>query len=265
MNRAVLRIALLATLLPVSVAMADVAPFFESATAQKPRTRAGIAVDADGMLLKADLSVQASDHTTQLVPRVSSSLGLTRRLGVDTKVELPDWNAQAGPAGAKVDTTLHFDPSMPFADRVEGRFWRSPGGQTGQLVQVGFHRRLRAAGAAAPLTIRSHATFQTTTGGVAPIAGAAVTDPGADARRVGLETELTGVLPNLPASRSTVRIKVERTAGARAGTTQSVGYTQNWVVRDFGRLGMNVKMLRESIDTANELQPSIRLTWSGEF
>jgi hypothetical protein len=82
---------------------------------------------------------------------------------------------------------------------------------------------------------------------------------------MGLETELTGVLPNLPPSRSTVRIKVERTAGARAGTTQSVGYTQNWVVRDFGRLGMNVKMLRESIDTANELQPSIRLTWSGEF
>jgi len=32
-----------------------------------------------------------------------------------------------------------------------------------------------------------------------------------------------------------------------------------------GRLGVNVKMLRDSIDTANELHPSIRLTWSGEF
>jgi len=245
--------------------MADVAPFLEAATVQKPRTRAGIAVDADGLLLKADLSVQAAEQTTQIVPRVSSSLGLTHRLGLETKVELPDWNAQAGPAGAKVDTTLHFDSPMPFADRVEGRFWRSPDGQTGQLVQVGFHKKLRAPGAAAPLTIRSHATFQTSTGGVRPIGEAAATDPRADTRRMGLETELTGVLPNLPPSRSTVRIKVERTAGARAGTTQSVGYTQNWVVRDFGRLGMNVKMLRESIDTANELQPSIRLTWSGEF
>ena len=28
---------------------------------------------------------------------------------------------------------------------------------------------------------------------------------------------------------------------------------------------MNVKMLRDSIDTANELQPSVKLTWTGEF
>jgi len=36
-------------------------------------------------------------------------------------------------------------------------------------------------------------------------------------------------------------------------------------MRYLGRLGMSVKMLRDSIDTANELQPSVRLTWSGEF
>ena len=266
MNRTVLRLALIAALLQQGVAKADVAPFIESSTVQKPPTRAGISVDAaDGILLKADLSVQAPDHVTQFVPRVSSKVVLTDRLGFETKVELRDWNAQAGPAGTKVDTTVHFDPSAPFADRVEGKFWRSPDGQTGERVQLGFHKKLRATPGVAALTIRSHATFETTTGGVGTLGEAAATDPRLDMRRTGLETELTGILPNLPPGRSAVRIKVERTAGARVGTRQSVGYTQNWTVRYFGRLGMNVKMLRDSIDAANALQPSIRLTWSGEF
>ena len=275
MNRTVLRVAVIAALLRQSVAMADVAPFFESSTVQKPPTRAGIAVDAaDGILLKADVSVQAPDHATQLVPRVSSSVALTNRLGLDTKVELRDWNAQAGPAGAKVDTTLHFDPSVAFADRLEGKFWRSPDGQTGQRVQVGFHKKLRAATGEAPLSIRSRATFEATTGTVGPVPPADTVgavgeapppDPRLDTRRMGVETEVTGIWPHLPPSRSSVRINVQKTTGARAGMTQSVGYTQNWAVRFYGRLGMSVKMLRDSIDTANELQPSIKLTWSGEF
>ena len=266
MNRTVLRLALIAALLQQTVAMADIASFVESATVQKPRTRAGISVDAtEGILLKADISVQAPDHSTEFVPRISSSMALTKRLGLDTKVELPDWNAQAGPAGAKVDTTVRFKPSAPFADPVEGRFWRLPGGQTGQVVQLGFHNKLRPSGGVAPLMIRSRATFEASSGLISTIGGAAATDPRLDTRRMGLETELTGILPNLPPSRSAVRVKVERSAGARTATTQYVGYTQNWAVRYFGRLGMNVKMLRDSIDTADELQPSFKLTWSGEF
>src|SRR5690348_7422241 len=124
MSRTVFRTALIATLLQQSVAMADVASFVESPTAQKPGTRAGISVDADGMVLKADVSVQAQDLATQLVPRISSSVTLTNRVTLDTKVELSDRNALAGPAGTEVDTTLHFDPAAPFADRVEGKFWR---------------------------------------------------------------------------------------------------------------------------------------------
>ncbi len=256
MNRAVRRVALLGALLQQNVAIADVAPFVESATVQKPRTQAGISVDAaDGILLKAGLSVQAPDHTTQLVPRVSSSVALTDRLGLEARVELPDWNAQTGPAGAKVDTTVHFNPPTPIVDRLEGRFWRSPDGQTGQLLQLGFHKKLRASGGMAPLTIRSHATFEK----------APTPDLHVDTRRMGLDAELTGVFPNLLPSRSTVRIKVEKTGGARVGTTHSIGYTQNWAVRYFGRLGVNVKMLRDSLETANELQPSFKLTWSGEF
>ena len=262
MKRTVLGAVLLAALLRQSLALADVVPFVEPATAQKPRTRAGIAVDAEGILLKADLSVQAPDHSTQLVPRVSSSVVLTNRLGLDAKLELPDWNAPLGPAGTKVDTTLHYDPSVSFADRLEGRFWRSPDGQTGQLVGLGFHKKFRAAAGAAPLTIRSRASFETTTGGANAIGQALQR---LDTQRMGLDTELSGVLPSLPPGRSSVRIKVEKAAGARAGTTQSVGYTQSWTMRAFGRLGINVKMLRDSIDTANTLQPSIRLTWSGEL
>jgi len=259
---------LIAALLPQHFALADVAPYFESATVQKPRTQAGISVDAagilDGILLKADLSVQAPGRATQLVPRVASSVALTHRLGLDTKVELPDWNAPTGP-GAKVDTTVHFDPSVPFVDRLEGKFWRSPDGQTGQRLQLGFHKKLRASAGVAPLTIRSHATFETATGLDRSIGETAAPDARVDSRRVGFETELTGLLRNVPPGRCSVRVKVEKTTGARAGTTQSIGYTQNWAMRYLGRLGMNVRMLRDSIDTADELQPSLRLTWSGEF
>jgi hypothetical protein len=267
MSRTLLRLALIAALAVVepSVALADIAPYLEPATAQKPRTRAGISLDADGVLLKADLSVQAPDHSTQLVPRVSSSVALTHRLGLETKVELPDWNTRTETLGAKVDTTVHFDPSAPFVDRLEGRFWRSPDGQTGQVFQLGFHKRLSATTRVAPLTIRSHASYETTTGLETSIGEAAAPDSRVDTRRLGFEAELTGILPNLPPARSTVRIKVEKVAGARPETTHSIGYTQNWAVRDFGRLGMNVKMRRDSIDTANELQPSIRLTWSADF
>jgi hypothetical protein len=261
MNRTVLRMTLIAVLLHQRVALADVAPYFESATVQKPRTQAGISVDANGILLKADLSVQAPGHSTQLVPRVSSSVALTDRLGLETKIELPDWNAPAGAPGAKVDTTLRFVPSVPFADRLEGKFWRSPDGQTGQRFQLGFHKKLRVTAGVAPLTIRSNAIFET----VDKPVGEATRDPGLDSRRVGLETELTGLLPNVPPGRCAVRVKLEKTIGARAGTAQSIGYTQNWAMRYLGRLGMSVKMLRDSIDTANELQPSVGLTWSGEF
>lgn len=265
MNRTVFRVVLIAALLRQGVAMAGVAPFVESTSAQKPGTRAGISVDTDGILLKADVLVQAQDLATQLVPRISSSVALTNRVGLDTKVELSDRNALAGPAGTQVDTTVHFDPAAPFADRVEGKFWRSPDGQTGQRVRLGFHKKLRATPGVAPLTIRSHATFETTAGGIAAPGDATALDPRVDSRRMGVETELTGILPNVPPGRSAVRIKVEKTTGARAATTQSVGYTQNWAVRYFGRLGMNVKMLRDSIDTANALQPSVKLTWSCEF
>ena len=264
MNRTVFRATFVTALLMQRVAMADIASFVESATVQKP-TRAGIAVDTDAILLKADVSVQTLAQATQLVPRVSSSVALTNRLGLEAKVELPDRNAQVGPTGPKVDTTLHFDPSAPLVDRVEGRFWKSPDGQTGQLVQLGFHKKLRSAPGVSALTIRSHATFETMTGGLAAIGDALAIDPRLDTRRMGLETELTGILPNLPPGRSTVRIKVEKTAGGREATMQSLGYTQNWAVRYFGRLGMTVKMLRDSIGTANELQPSLRLTLSGEF
>jgi len=262
MNRTAFRVALIGALLEQGVAMADVASFVESASAQKP-TSAGISVDADSILLKADVSVQSLAQATQLVPRVSSSVALTNRLGLETKVELPDRNTQVG--GTKVDTTLHFDPSAPIVDRVEGRFWKSPGGQTGQVVQLGFHKKLRTTPGVSPLTIRSHATFETMTGGLAAIGDTLAIDSRLDTRRMRLETELTGLLPNLLPGRSTVRIRMEKSAGARAATTQSVGYTQNWAVRYFGRLGVNVKMLRDSIDTANALQPSLRLTWNNEF
>lgn len=267
MNQPLLRLALIAALAVVeqSVAVADIAPYFESATAQKPRTRAGVSLDADGIVLKADLSVQARDQSTQLVPRLSSSVALTQRLGLETKVELPDWNARAEGPGAKVDTTVHFDPSAPFVDRLEGRFWRLPDGQTGQVLQLGFHKKLRGSAGVAPLTIRSHATFETTTRLDNSIDEGAAADSRLDAHRLGFEAELTGILPNQPPGRSTVRIKVEKMAGARPETTHSIGYTQNWAVRDFGRLGMNVKVRRDSTDTASELQPSIRLTLTAEF
>jgi hypothetical protein len=264
MNRTVLPFALVAALAAIEqgVAVADVAPYIESATAQQPRTRAGIALDGDGMLLKADLSLQAQDHAAQVVPRLSSSVALTDRLGLETKVELPWWSTQSD--ALRVNTRVHFDSAAAFVDRLEGRFWHLPDGQAGQSVELGFHKKLRASGGAAPLTIRSHATFESTTRADASGDGLPA-DARVDTRKVGFETELTGVLPNLPPGRSAVRIRLEKVGGTRDETTESIGYTQNWVLPEFGRIGVNVRMLRDTADAANELQPSLRLTWSAVF
>jgi hypothetical protein len=242
---------------------ADFAPYFSAAASDNPRSNAGLSLDGDKLKMKADLAVRSPDHTTQIVPNLSSAFALGQRLGVETRMNLAEWNSGAELPGAKFDTRLHFRSSAPFLDELEGRYWRSNAGQTGRLLKFGFYQNLRESSSTAPLTIRSRATLETSDG-VAAADGIVRTLP-RDNRRLGWETELAGVTAGFLPGRSAVKLALEKVAGQRAETTRSLAYDHSWSVRNVAQFGVNVKMLRATLTTADALQPSIGLSWRGEF
>ena len=139
-----------------------VSSYFESSANQKPRGNAGVSVTSDRVRLNADLAVRAPNRTTEIVPRVSSTFAISDRLGLETRVDLSDWNSRTIVPGTKVDTRLHFKSSAPFLDELEGRVWRSPNGQSGRILKFGFYQKLSDANALTPLTIRSKAVVEAT-------------------------------------------------------------------------------------------------------
>jgi hypothetical protein len=240
---------------------ADFTPYFDSAASDTPRSKAGLALAADRLTIKADLAVRAPDHETQIVPNVSSAFELAHGLNLETRLNLADWNSADEPPGAKFDTRVHFQSSAPFLDEFEGRYWHSPEGQTGRLLKFGFYQKLRESSSLAPLTIRSRATLETTDGWAASAAA-----PGtAPNRKIGWETELGGVAAGLLPGRSALKLRVERVAGAQAETARSLAYDPSWSKRNLGQFGVNVKMLRATLTTADALQPSIGISWRAQF
>jgi hypothetical protein len=242
---------------------ADFTPYFDSAASDTPRSNAGLSLAADRLTMKADLAVRAPDRETQIVPNVSSAFELAHGLNLETRLNLADWNSADEPAGAKFDTRVHFQSSAPFLDEFEGRYWHSPEGQTGRLLKFGFYQKLRESSSLAPLTIRSRATLETLHGAAA-VSAVAATAP-APNQRVGWETELGGFTAGLLPGRSALKLRVERVGGAQAETTRSLAYDQTWSMRNLGQFGVNVKMLRATLTTADALQPSIGISWRAQF
>jgi hypothetical protein len=265
MTRCSIRLALLAAAALCATngsRAADFTPYFDSAASDKPRSNAGMSLAGDRMTMKADLAVRAPDHETQIVPNVSSALELAHGLDLETRMSLADWNSADESPGAKFDTRLHFQSSAPFLDEFEGRYWRSPAGQTGRLLKFGFYQKLRGSSSLAPLTIRSRATLETTDGWAAATAMPSATAPN---RKIGWETELGGVAAGLLPGRSALKLRVERVAGEQAETTHSLAYDQSWSLRNLGQFGVNVKMLRATLTTEDTLQPSIGFSWRAQF
>ena len=172
-------------------------------------------------------------------------------------MNLTEWNGRTNPFDAKFATRLHVQAPAPFLDDLEGKFWRLPDGQTGRLLRFGFYQRLAVARRAAPITIRSKATVETLSGSAE--AGAAGN------QRLGLETEVRGLIPGAPGTRGAVRIKLVRRSGAEVETTHSLAYDRSWRFRSSTEFALNVGVVRTTQATARATEPSLRLSWRGDF
>jgi hypothetical protein len=239
----------------------EVTSYFESSADKKPRGNAGLSVTSDRVRLNADLALRAPNKSTEIVPRVSSAFALSDRLGLETRVDLSDWNARTVVPGAKFDTRLHFRSSAPFLDELEGRVWRSPDGQSGRILKFGFYQKLSDANALTPLTIRSRAVVEDTVGRANTLADSAdALGVRPENRRFGIETEVGGLMSRVFSGRGALKIKVDRIAGSRPETARSLAYDQAWKL-GLGQLGLNLKMLRATYSTAGLLEPSVGFTW----
>jgi len=238
-----------------------VSSYFESSASQKPRGNAGVSVTSDKVRVNADLALRAPNRATEIVPRVSTAFALSDHLGLETRVDLSDWNSRAVVPGTKVDTRLHFKSSAPFFDELEGRVWRSPDGQSGRILGFGFYQKLSEANALTAVTIRSKAVVETTVGlPAAPLSDGPVGSRHQN-RRVGIETEVAGLMASAVGGRGALKIRLDRVAGARPETASSIGYDQSWRLGREAQLGLNLKMLRATYTTAGAIEPAVGITW----
>jgi hypothetical protein len=257
----------------------EVTSYFKSSADQAPRGDAGLWLTSDKVKFNADLALRAPDGPTLLEPRLSSTVALSDRLGLQTQLRLDDWNTHAEIPGANVvDTELRYRSSVPFFDDLEGRVWRSPDGQSGERLGMGFHHRF-VVGDPTPITLSGKASVEST---IVPLqadsaqpeidAGAPQTEADgaavqsvvrAETRRVRLETELGGILPQAR-GRSAVNFKVDQATGATRATASSVAYRYSWKIGG-ADLRFNFK-LRRTIDNATSiLDRSVGLNWKWQL
>jgi len=256
MYRAVLCFAL--AILSVNYAVADgIATYFESSANQKPRSNAGLSVESDRLRVKADVALQAPDKKTRIIPNLSSAFTIAKHLDIETHVNLAEWTTGADPT---IDTRLHFRSLGPFFEELEGRIWRSPDGLSRQILKLGFYQTLSDATSLTPVTITGRAIYETTNGPDLLLPG-----DGTDARRVGLETVVAGLMSPFFAGHNAFSLRVDRVSGARPENASSLAYDQSWTMRNFTKLGFNLKVLRAAQSAANDLEPSLGFTWRTEF
>ena len=242
---------------------AGITTYFESSANQKPRGNAGLSVDADRIRLKADVALRAADRT-QVVPRVTSAVTITDRVDLETHVNLAEWNGRTEQLDRTFDTRLHFRSPAPFLNELEGRVWRSPDGRTGRILKLGFYQILHQTPLFQPLTIRGHATMETTIGAVRSAEDRSAAPASAASRRVGIETEVVGLMSGLR-GRPSVRIKLERVEGARPQSASSLAYDHAWSLNSATRIGVNLQMLRASYLPTDDFAPTLGVTWQSDF
>ncbi len=233
---------------------ADVVRYFESSANGKPRSDAGLAVSSDRLRVDASLAMRAPDGDTRIVPKVSSAVAINRRIGLETRVDLPEWNDHGRSHYAKFDTRLHVKTPAPFVDELEGRMWRSPDGQSGRTLEVGFYQRLREDHLGAPLTIRSKATLETSTGGTLE-----------ERRSLGVETEIRGLMSGAGGGKGALRVKLSKSVGPSSQSSRSVAYDRSWAMSGLTNIAVNVGMRHSTSDSAVTVEPSFGLRWNGEF
>ena len=231
--------------------------YVESSAANKPRTDAGVSVEGDRVRLNADLSMRAPGDTTQIVPRLSSSFAISDKLGVEAHVAFAEWNTRSKLSEATFDTKVRFRTSAPFLEELEGQVWRSPDGESKEMLRLGFYQMLRPADESPALTLRGKAVFETAVG-----PADALGDAGRpQTRRVGIETVLGGFLSRLLAGQNALSLKLERVTGATVENAKSLAFNHAWALPNLTQFALNVRMLSATQSTEGRVEPSVGLSW----
>jgi len=237
----------------------EITPYLMAADG-KPETTAGLRLDDGFMSIRADVAVNSESAATKALPRISSELAISERIGFVTSVKLPDWNGGASRYGAIFDTRLHFEPGSPFVDRIEGRLHRAPNGLERQSLKLGFSDTLAWPMGSSRLAFKGSAIVEGTT------------EPGSDdSLAMGIEARLYGFdvpalgLGSLGLSEpsGSISLNVRREAGAMAQTERlaSVAYDHSWAFLDSGQLGLTLEASR----SANRIEPVLGLSWQAAF
>jgi hypothetical protein len=242
-------------LLPSSGPLAaEFTPYFRSTAGQAAMSNAGLSLRGDRIEMNADIKVRAPTADTQIVPQLRSNITITRRVVMETRIDLPDWTESSDMSQATVDTRFSFRSVAPFIDELEGSVWRAPDGRSRQILKFGFRQTLRPAGLAPAMTLRAKATVESTTSAFSAD----------DQRRFGFEAVLGGMLPQLGAAENSLKLKMERTAGRAPMSSSSLAYDHSWTFTPVSKLGVNLKLGREP-STLYRVAPSFGLHWRSQF
>lgn len=241
-----------------------------SGTQQKLRSNAGLSVQGDRLLMRADFALHAKQvatlidaleprpsGSTEVVPNLRSTFTLAKNLDLETGVSFAEWNAHSD---TTFDTRVRYKKSLSaFFDELDGSVWRSPEGLTKQRLRLGFHESL-GDGDLAPMTITGAAIFEATQQSEAV---SLVGQP--NSHKVRIETKVAGLMPTFLGADHTVGFKVEKTAGTRPESANTLTYDQSWTPSPLTKVGLNWQFLRQKYGVADGFAPSIDFTWQSKF
>lgn len=198
--------------------------------------------------VRTDVALRRLRDRTLASSKVSTSWGLGPSLGAESVLLLADSQGR-GLERASVDTKLVYTSPLVFVDKLEGRVRRGNGSSARSLA---IHLPRIAAGAehGNPLGISGKALVEE-----------AVAADGLETQKLGFETTLSVVDVPLIGGRSALSLKVERPLEDARSSSSSVAYDHAWSPGDDAKVGLNVKMLRG----ADDMEPSVDLTWSARF
>lgn len=241
----------IAWITPRLLGAAELAHHFNSSAQGQPRGDAGLSMSIDRMRVSAGVALRGQDGATEVLPRVTSNLALSRRVGIETRVDMTEWNSDSSRLDGTVATRLHVRPSTPLLDEFEGKVWHRPSGETGRLVRFAFEQQLRDGGpTATPITLRTRATFETTS---------------AEGERLAVETEVQGIKSSEARGRASLRLRIARSRGRDADSSRSLNYDRSWTLPSAAQLGFNLGMLQTSQPNLETSEPSLGVRWRAQF
>jgi hypothetical protein len=109
---------------------------------------------------------------------------------------------------------------------------------------------------ASPITVRSKATLETLS--ATPATG------GTGKQRMGFETEIGGLMASPAAGQAALRLKIVRSLGLESETAQSLTYDRSWSIAAT-ELALNLGLARATRPDADVVEPSLGISWRGEF